>query len=146
MKRILLAFLLSVILIGCSTDNKVAEPKPQTKSQDFGNFDDDRLCELSFTRTDPRIDKEISKRSLYCDQADFSCRKQGVQRNSLAMVECLYNEKLKNQSPNVKACFDSGISKDDINGMTNCLIDKERTHNVENHQIILYDYKIVKDK
>jgi hypothetical protein len=133
MRRIiLLAFLLPVFLIGCSTHHEapIDQPqKPHAKSQDFSNLDNDQLCELSFTRVDPQIDEEIYVRDIYCDKADLTCRKQGLNRGSLAMMDCVYNEKLKNQSPNMKACLDSGVDKNDVDGMTDCLVKKEQQNN-----------------
>ena len=148
MRWVFLALFCSVLLIGCSTEKSDAPTlsKPRIEREDFSKLSNDQLCELSFDRKSEDIDEEIYVRNLYCDPVDIACRKQGFDRNSLAMVDCAYKEKLKNQSPNVRACFDSGISKDDINGMTNCLIATERTHNIENHDVINYNYEIVKDK
>lgn len=131
MIRILLALVLSALLVGCSTtSNKppIEPTKPSAKSQDFSTFEDDRLCELHFIRVDSRIENEINKRKLYCDLADFSCRKKGIHRNTLAMIDCVYSEKLKNQSPNVKACFNSGVDRGNIKDMTGCLIQHEYAH------------------
>lgn len=143
--RVLLAlFVVSAILTGCSTNSTTvpSQSKPHPSGEDFSKLSNDQLCEMSFTRKDPQIEEELYVRYISCDRVDLACRKQGFQRNTLAMVDCVYNEKLKNQSPNVKACFESGVSKNDINGMTNCLIEKERLHNIERHDIINFDYEI----
>ena len=127
MQRILWAVMLSALLIGCSSTTPHAPvPKPiapsPAKSEDFTKLDDHDLCELSFVRVDPRIDKEIKTRRLYCDKAYRFCRRQGYRLNSLAMMSCMNKENMKNQSPNVKHCFDAGIEPDDVDGMTGCLI------------------------
>lgn len=134
MLRILLAIILPALLISCSADNDVqiqtqTQPvKPRPEREDFSKLTNDQLCELSFKRIDPYIDEEIYVRNIYCDQIDLTCRKQGFRRNSLAMLDCTYKEKLKHQSPDVKFCFDSGIGKGDIDGMTGCLIERRQTH------------------
>jgi len=136
--RILLALILSVILIGCSTPKDVpvippTNPKPKVvavKKEDFTKLTNNQLCEVSFNRTDPLIDKEIKIRQLYCDQANQVCRQQGLRRNTLAMIDCVYHYKIThNQSPNVKYCFQSGIDEDDIDGMTGCLIERAQLEN-----------------
>jgi hypothetical protein len=127
MLRILLALILPVILMGCSIGHDTPiQPKPPVQNEDFSKLGDDQLCEISFIRIDPRIDKEINKRNLYCDAADLSCRKQGFHETSLAMIDCVYKEKLKNQSPNMKSCSDSGVDPGDVDDMTACLIEKEK--------------------
>lgn len=125
--RILSAIILPALLFGCGHDTGVSSKAP-VSDEDYSKMENDRLCEFSFTRVDPRIDAEIKRRKLYCDQSDFLCRKQGFQRNSLAMIDCVYKDKLKYQSPDVKYCFNSGIGKGDIKGMTGCLIERQQIH------------------